>query len=266
MRTCTSLIGKRFGKWTVLYRISNNETKKIFYMCRCECGAKKPVRADALKRGKSTGCKHCTKLVDLKNQQFGHWKVIEYAGTDKNRNAMWLCKCNLCDKTYKVASSNLLSNKSTCCRYCSNQQFKKHGESNSRIYRIWVKMRARCYNKQYKAYKDYGARGITVCDMWKNDSTAFIEWAKKSGYRDNLTLDRIDLNKGYYPENCRWASLQEQQQTHKRRLIEITYKNKTQCLAVWCRTLGLNYNLARSRIHKGYAFADIVANFARNPS
>ena len=119
---------------------------------------------------------------------------------------------------------------------------------NSRLNRIYKAMKNRCYNQNDREYKNYGGRGITVCDEWKNNSNSFYEWALNHGYRDDLTIDRIDNSKGYFAENCRWVSIKVQN-NNKTNNHYITYKGKTQSLADWCNELHLNYNAVRSRIN-----------------
>lgn len=134
-------------------------------------------------------------------------------------------------------------------------------DMHSRLSNIYGDMKKRCYKPYCKAYKDYGARGITLCDEWLDEEKsfgnaskgwlAFKDWAIKNGYSDNLTIDRIDVNKGYSPENCRWITKREQC-NNKRKTRYYTYKGKTQTLVDWCSDLKLNYNKTFLRLYKGW--------------
>lgn len=89
---------------------------------------------------------------------------------------------------------------------------KRHGLTNTRIYRIWKSMKTRCYNPKHDHYDSYGGKNIKICDKWKNDFMNFYSWSLKNGYNDNLSIDRIDNNKDYTPDNCRWISLNIQKE------------------------------------------------------
>jgi hypothetical protein len=128
----------------------------------------------------------------------------------------------------------------------------KPGPNNmrfQRLYNIWTLMKKRCYNKNDKRYKDYGGRGIRVDDDWLHDYQKFKDWAYANGYQDNLTIERIDNNKGYSPDNCKWIP-KEDQALNRRMNYFFTYRNKTQCLSQWCRELGLyeHYPTIKRRI------------------
>lgn len=124
---------------------------------------------------------------------------------------------------------------------------KWHRLRNTRLYSIWRSMRSRCNNPNTNNYKYYGAKGIKVCEEWNSFKT-FYDWAINHGYSDNLTLDRIDSNKDYEPQNCHWISISEQQQNRSDN-CNITINGETKCLSEWARFYGISWATARSR-HK----------------
>ena len=147
--------------------------------------------------------------------------------------------------------------------------------NNKRLSHIYWDMRDRCYNPNRSNYKRYGGRGITVCDEWMNTECyfgkstkgwiTFRDWALNNGYNDNLTIDRIDVNEGYSPDNCRWVSLKAQANNTRRNHL-VTYKGKTQTLAQWCDELGLEYGTAQSRIHKLHWTIERTFETKENPN
>ena len=118
---------------------------------------------------------------------------------------------------------------------------------NKRLYNIWQHMKKRCYSTTAKNYQHYGGRGISVCDEWKNNYTAFYEWAMAHGYSDELSIDRIDNSKGYSPDNCRWADMKTQQNNRSYNKA-ITYNGKTQNAKQWAEELGINYKTLWNRL------------------
>lgn len=120
---------------------------------------------------------------------------------------------------------------------------------NLRLNKIFKNMKQRCYNPCNSHYKDYGARGITICNEWLENPKTFRKWALTHGYRSDLTIDRIDNSKGYSPENCRWVTRKEQASNRRSNHL-ITYMGITQNLSQWCNSLGLSFSLVQKRINQ----------------
>lgn len=123
----------------------------------------------------------------------------------------------------------------------------KNGDSYTRLYTIWVDMKDRCFNKNGKAYRNYGQRNITVCDEWKHNFRSFKQWALSNGYTDKLTIDRINNDGNYEPSNCRWVD-NIVQQNNKRNNHYITYKGETKTLSQWSKIIGIPKDTLRRRI------------------
>lgn len=124
-------------------------------------------------------------------------------------------------------------------------------------------MKNRCFNTKTERYKDYGARGITVCDEWKNDFQTFYDWAMSNGYFDNLTIDRIDNDGNYEPSNCRWATIKEQNR-NSRSCEMIEYKGEIHCLKEWSEILGLSYGALKDRKSYGWSIERMFETPVRN--
>lgn len=169
------------------------------------------------------------KIKDIKGQKFGKLSVIEYKGIKDNR-ATWLCKCD-CGNIITTFSKELLSQKKKSCGCIHKEQLiqrnKTHNLSKSKLYKRWIIIKNRCYNKNSKDYKYYGGRGIKVCDEWKNDFISFYNWAIQNGYYEHLekygnvdtTIDRINVNGDYEPSNCKWSTQKEQANNKRKNII-----------------------------------------------
>ena len=157
-----------------------------------------------------------------------------------------------------------------------NGQITEGVNMHTRLNAIYNGMKNRCYNPNRKEYKNYGGRGITICDEWNNRERvsenhasntkgwiAFKQWALSNGYADNLTIDRINNEKGYSPENCRWVTIKEQNNNQRTNCL-ITYHGKTQNLVQWCEELGLKYRTVKSRLTQLHWTVDKAFTKSRN--
>ena len=156
------------------------------------------------------------KLIDKTGQYFDRLLVIRRAPNSKSNRTRWLCRCD-CDNHVVVHSSRLVKRKILSCG-CNGLEYNETKYSYTKLYRIWDAIKQRCYNPNSKQFKDYGGRGITVCDEWRNNSLAFRKWALASGYREILQIDRIDNDKGYSPGNCRFVTRKEQMRNRRNSL------------------------------------------------
>ena len=190
-----------------------------------------------------------SKLIDISGEKFNNLLVVGRDYKGKSGKAYWKCLCDCGNETI-VSGSNLRNGSVKSCG-CLNYSSKNktHGMSKSSLYNIWNGMKFRCTNKNSESYKDYGGRGISVCEEWFNNPQSFIEWALKNGYKEGLTIDRIDNEKDYCPENCRWISKGEQAKNRRMNYC-IEYKGETKTLWELCEELNLNYNLVHNRIKK----------------
>lgn len=207
------LSGERFGKLIAIKRVENQGAKTM-WLCRCDCGNETIVSANHLKEGatKRCGCSSVDRRKDLTGIKFGKLTAVNPVKMGR-RGMEWLCRCD-CGNNHIVAISELVSGNTTSCG-CSRRKYKYI--EHKRIYHVWRTMIARCYNPNTKAYKNYGGRGITVCNEWlgENGYENFYLWAIKNGYDENAergkcTIDRINNNGNYEPSNCRWVDMKVQ--------------------------------------------------------
>lgn len=192
------------------------------------------------------------KKLDLRGERFGKLTVVEAVGKAKNGATLWRCKCD-CGKESIVQGGNLRNGHTASCgcykaEFCK-ENFTTHGLEHTRIYQTWVNMLARCFDDKNISYTRYGGRGITVCNEWKDDVQSFYEWSLANGYRDDLTIDRIDANGNYEPNNCRWITIKEQA-NNRRSNILVTYNGKTQTMKQWACDVGIPYQVVWQRMQK----------------
>lgn len=220
------MIGKRFGKLVVIeYYGRKGSRNKKYYLCRCDCGNTKVVCIENLRSGhtQSCGClknKESIRRVDLTNKRFGKLTAIKFIKSNDKGTTIWLCKCD-CGNEIEVSYNNLKSGNTKSCG-CWHE---KHNDTNSRLYKCWQGMKARCEYVKDANYYNYGGRGIIVCKDWQNSYTSFRNWALQNGYSNDLTIDRIDVNGNYEPSNCRWVSM-DIQQNNRRDNVYVEYNGE----------------------------------------
>lgn len=193
------------------------------------------------------------KCIDLTGQKFGRLTVIKRV-ENKNNQSYWLCKCEC--GTYKIIYSGHLKRgkiKSCGCLIKENgKNLFKHGLSHTKLHYIWWAMKQRCYDKNNKRYNCYGGKGIIICEDWKNDFKQFYNWSMNNGYQENLSIDRINVNGNYEPDNCRWADAITQA-NNKTNNHYITFNDETHTLMEWSRKLNIKHTTLCERLKRGWS-------------
>lgn len=192
-----------------------------------------------------------TILRDISGKKFCKLTAIKPL-FKKNRHWYWLFKCD-CGKTIKALSNNVTRGHTKSC----GCQKIKHGFYKNRLYTTWLSMKERCYNEKDMHFKNYGGRGIKICDEWRFCFDGFKEWAFKNGYKKTLTIDRIDVNGNYCPENCRWSTKKEQSRNRRNNKI-IEYNGERHCHTEWEEILGFNRSTIYNRLKANWSIEKII--------
>ena len=196
------------------------------------------------------------KLIDLTGKTFGRLTVLHISRRDGRGTIHWALICSCGNKTEAIAG-DLKTGKTKSCGCLRHEVVKelhkKHGHKaggkTSRVYTAWRNMHDRCYNPKDVGYSNYGGRGITVCDRW-HDFQNFL--ADMGEPEPGLSLDRADNSKGYYKDNCRWATKTEQTRNQRSNVL-ITYQGKTQPRSAWAEEVGIGYSCLRRRLDNGWS-------------
>ena len=186
------------------------------------------------------------KAIDLAGQRFGKRIALRMVGV-RGGHAQWLCRCD-CGKESIIESSNLRRGMCVSCKSCAKTI---HGHYGTRLYGIWKNMIKRCYVSSEVHYNRYGGRGIKICDEWGKNFLAFSLWSVVNGYSDSLTLDRINNDKDYCPENCRWTT-KSQQQRNRCDTSYLKINGIRKPLREWAEGAGVPYQTVVNRIKYGW--------------
>lgn len=197
-------------------------------------------------------------------QKFGRLTVVGFERkTGAGRGWNWVVKCDCGNQKVCDASAVKSGNTRSCgCLHdelCGQRarKYKYKVYENKRLHGIWVDVKRRCYSPSRPRYKDYGGRGITVCEEWLQSFDNFVEWALANGYDENLTLERKDVNGNYCPENCEWITLRAQCR-NKRDTIYVEYRGETYKLIELCKQAKVSYYTVHNRLQSGWSVEDAI--------
>ena len=245
------LTGKQFGLLTVVERCGSNKNNAPLWRCSCACGNEVLKTRTALKKAKNASCGCNRQPEDLSGMVFGYLTALERCGSNKYGKGLYKCRCR-CGKVLIVDSQSLKTGNTRSCGCLHNELLSErmttHGMSKTRLYRVWKNIVKRCKNPNSKNYKDYGGRGITVCDRWLKFESFYDDMGV--GYREDLEIDRIDNDKGYYPDNCRWVTHSDNQR-NKRTNHRVTTSAGNLTVAGLAEKANVDYGTMISRIKRG---------------
>lgn len=210
--------------------------------------------------------KNLQRVNNLTGQKFGRLTVIGLDEKQQTRKTYWICQCE-CGNIKTVRSDSLQNGTIRSCGCLKREQDRtnltanhSHKQSGTRLYKTWQGIKKRCYDKHCACYYRYGGRGIVMCDEWKESFVPFYEWAIENGYSDELTIDRIDVNGNYEPDNCKWGTAKEQCNNRRTNII-ITIGNATKTLTEWCEIFELDFKTILARYNRnGFISIDELFN------
>lgn len=228
-------VGTRLGKIVIIEDLKHDK-----YRCKCDCGNEFIRRGYSLSNTKypTCGCgisegRQKRKLEKVIGEIKNNCKIIDgyYLETEKGRRRLFVeCECLQCHNHFEIRYDMLNHLRGNNCPQCNikaaGKRLRKQ-HRDSKLWRIWWGMKQRCYKETNKSYKDYGARGVKLCDEWLQSYESFYEWSINNGYGEGLSIDRIDTNGNYEPSNCRWVD-QSVQNGNTRRCFFLWYNNR------WC--------------------------------
>ena len=206
------------------------------------------------------------KLIDLSGQQFGRLTVLHRAPdviqSNGRHRIMWECVCE-CGNTVICHGDNLRKGVSRSCGCYRKEYMSEHNSthhaSKDLLYGVWCAIKTRCNNKKSAAYPDYGGRGIRVCDDWNGSYEAFANWSYKSGYSYGLTIDRVNNDGDYCPENCRWVD-RVAQANNRRNNVVLDYNGQSHTLKEWAGIVGICPATMNSRYCSGWPIERMLSS------
>lgn len=260
------LTGNIYGRLTVVRKVESGKDHICRWLCHCECGKDVVVKSIHLTRGitRSCGClsddtRAAVHAMNLTGTVFGRLTALYPTDKRVNSNIVWHCKCS-CGKECDVTQYHLTSGTTKSCGCLRRElhiarRLKWDTPEKRSLISKYENMMSRCYNPNVRSYKHYGGRGIYVCDEWRNSKEAFVDWGLASGYREGLTIDRIDDNGPYSPSNCRWANIQQQCE-NRRTNVFLTVDGVTDTITSWARKTGSCHSTLSGKLKQGKEAAE----------
>lgn len=266
MRMFDEFIGKKYGNLTITAFDSYKKNGTPVFAVTCDCGNDYlKTGLDRLESGKTKDCGCSKRNTNLIGKKFGRLLVVEKTDKRVRYHIVWKCKCECGNEVY-VSSHDLITKKSCGCI----MKEKEHFAVGTRIHKVWGTMNDRCYSKnREKDCKSYRIKNIQVCDDWRGSNpkgfSNFYDWAMKNGYKEEImpngknkwTLERIDNSKGYSPENCKWATYEEQQRNKDNRLL-IEYNGVKYTCSELSKIIGIDKTNISNRYRSGWSIEKII--------
>lgn len=209
------------------------------------------------------------RYCDLTGRVFGRLTCIEYAGPYVHKGSLWKCRC-VCGEEVIVQQRHLSSGHTQSCGCLQKERIRNasitHGLSRndgkvSRLYSVWVGIKNRCFRVKSSDYKHYGGRGITICSEWL-EYKPFHDWAIAAGYKEGLSIDRINNDGNYDPANCRWVPM-EKQFDNRRSSHFITFNGETKTVTGWAKSTGISRSAINSRLRRGWAAEEVLVKHCK---
>lgn len=236
-------INKKYNKLTILSVFQKKRNGKLIKWAKsiCACGNTHECNLYSILDGRTTSC-GCNYRLNLINKKFGKLTAIEIVEPIRKQTA-FRCVCE-CGRERIVIGSVLKLGNITCCGCSNGKEERKVKHLDRTLYEVWKGMRARCGNKNHISYKNYGGRGIEVCELWRKSFLPFYEWATKNGYQKGLSLDRYPNNNGNYePANCRWTTQIENSRNTRRVKLNLIKAEEIRNSNLSARELAFKYGI-----------------------
>jgi len=201
------IAGMTFGFLTVIERRGSDKRGQALWLCKCACGNFAIKSAKLMKRGetKTCGCRTGADHTINPGMKFGRLLIEDGPALDSRGRKSWRCICD-CGTSTTVTDYQLWSGHTRSCGCLSKELHLTHGDSDTKLYHVWESMKGRCYTKGHTSFKNYGTKGISVCQEWRDSYEVFKVWALSHGYEEGLQLDRVENSGDYSPGNCQFIT------------------------------------------------------------